>query len=347
MIDGLAGVSPIVVHEEDDIVEQPYGYLWSDLRARRNALCLQPADIAQLFGFNLKPYSRYESGEWDLLEDNEGLCDELIAMEAFVGEEANRLIEEAPAEGTVMLRAIADQQAFNVRYPDARNTKRRQNAYPVTLHYVAVGRAAAELWRRGRDVEVYRGERHFDLAAARFAVGLGKVETASLLGFNEKSYFRVERGAEPPRVGLLNELQDLDDFIVEIAGELDEVSVDDGVSVIWVVEEQAEFEKCYPQARFQRSNTPYPVRVQWVAAGRRAGMLAAGGQPVRIAVQSKNPLPGDRRSRISTSVARGLDLLPSKVKILSQVPVEGNARSTGDMRTTVGENAQNVHMSPS
>lgn len=280
---GLAGVLP-AVREEDDIVEQPsYEYLWSDLKARRNALGLWPEDLAPLFGFDLTRYRTYESGGRDLMRDNRGLVDELITMEAFVGEEADRLIEGAPTEGTVVLQAVADQETFNIRYPDARNTRRRQNAYPVTLHYVAVGRAAAELRRRGRAVEVYRGERHFDLAAARSAVGLGKTEMAHLLGLNVKSYFKTERGADPPRQVTLNELQGLDDFIVDTAGGF-EVSVDNGVGVITVVQEQVEFEKLYPEARFQRSGTPYPVRAQWVAAGRRAGTLAAAGQPVRIGV---------------------------------------------------------------
>lgn len=281
---GLAGVLPAAVREEDDIVEQPsYEYLWSDLKARRNALGLWPEDLAPLFGFDLTRYRSYESGGRDLMRDNRGLVDELITMEAFVGEEADRLIDGAPTEGTVVLQAVADQETFNIRYPDARNTRRRQNAYPMTLHYVAVGRAAAELRRQGRDVEVYRGERHFELAAARSAVGLGKTETAHLLDLNVKSYFKTERGTDPPRHTTLNELQDLDNLIVDTAVRF-EVSVDDGVGVICVEDNQAEFEKIYPEARFQRSGTPYPVRMQWVAAGRRAGMLAAAGRPVRIAV---------------------------------------------------------------
>ncbi|RFZ01138.1 hypothetical protein DSM43518_05631 [Mycobacterium marinum] len=274
---------PAGVREEDDIVDQPpYEYLWSDLKARRNALGLWPEDLAALFGFDVTRYRSYESGGRDLQRDNRGLVDELITMEAFVAEEANRLIDGAPIEGTVVLQGVADQETFEVCYPDARNTRRSQNPYPVTLHYVAVGRAAAELRRRGRDVEVCRGERHFDLTAARCAVGLGKAETAHLLGLNVKSYFKSERGADPPRRGTLNELRALDDFIVDTAGGFE--VVDHGVGVISVVEEQAEFEKLYPEARFGRSGTPYPVRTQWVAAGRLAGALAAAGRTVHVVV---------------------------------------------------------------
>ena len=270
---GLAGV--------DDIVEQPLAeYLWSDLRARRTALSLWPEDLAPLLGLNLTRYRSYETGGRD--RPGPGLVNELIAMEAFVAGETDRLIEGAPAEGTVVLHAVVDQPTFNVRYPQA-CTRRHQNRYPVSLQYVAVGRAVAELSRRGRDVEVYRGERHFDLTAGRLAVGLGKNETARLLGLNEKSYYAAERGSKPPREATLGELQDLDEFIVDTANRL-EISVEDGVSVIWIHSDQAEFEKAYPEARVQRSDTPYPARMLCVAAGRQAGALEAAGRSVRIAV---------------------------------------------------------------
>lgn len=98
-----------------------------------------------------------------------------------------------------------------------------------------------------------------------------------------KSYFAAERGVQPPRYITMGELQGLDDFVAAAAGKL-EVSVEDATSVIWIFDDQAEFEKIYPQARVQRSNTPYPARMLWVAAGRRAGALEAAGQSVRIAV---------------------------------------------------------------
>lgn len=165
----------------------------------------------------------------------------------------------------MVVHATTDQDAFATRFPQAR-TRRHHNAYPVILQHVAVGRAAAELSRRDRDVEVYRGERHFDLTAARLAVGLSKTQLPHLLGLNVKSYFAAERGIRPPRYITMGELQGLDDFVVEAAGKL-EVSVEDATSVIWIFDDQAEFEKIYPRARVQRSNTPYPVRMLWVAAG--------------------------------------------------------------------------------
>jgi hypothetical protein len=278
---GLAGVLPAAVREEGAIVEQPFAeYLWSDLKFRRNALSLWPEDLAPLLGLDLTRYRTYETG--GRARPGPGLVNELIAMEAFVADEADRLIEGAPAEGAVVLQAVLDQDTFTARYRQAR-TRRYQNPYPVSLQYVAVGRAAAELSRRGRDVEVYRGERHFELTAGRLAVGLGKTETAHLLGLNVKSFYAAERGTKPPRETTLNELQNLDDFIADTATKL-EVSVEDGVSVIWVLDDQVEFEKTHPEARFERSDTPYPVRMLHVAAGRRAHALDTAGRPARIAV---------------------------------------------------------------
>lgn len=279
---GLAEPPPAAVREEGDIADQPLTeYLWSDLKARRNALSLWPEGLAELYGMDRKRYLTYESGARDLRGPHQGLVDELIAMEAFVSVETGRLLDEAPDEGVVALQAVVDQDAFNVQYPQAR-TRMLQNPYPVILQYVAVGRAAAELRRRGRDVEVYRGERRFDLAAARASVALGKEETAHLLGINAKSYFATER-KRGVREASLNDLQGLDDFIADAVGEL-EVKDSNGVSVIWIPEDQETFEKEYPQARIERSSTAYPVRTLWVAAGRRAGELEAASHSVRIAV---------------------------------------------------------------
>ncbi len=275
------------VSEEDDIAEQqPAEYLWSDLKGRRNALSLWPEDLAAFFGQELTRYRSYESGGRDLSRAHRGLVEELIEMEAFVRAETASLIEQAPAEGVVVLRALPDQESFTACYPQAYNARRPEIAYPVMLHYVAVGRAAGELRRGGREVEIYRGEQHFELTAARAAVGLGKAETANLLGVNVKSYFRAERGVDPPRQGALSALREVDEFIASTADGL-EVDVEDGVAVIDVVDDQAHFEATYPSGRFTRSDTPYPVRMLWVAAGRRAGALAAaGGYPVRIAASA-------------------------------------------------------------
>ncbi len=279
---GLTGALLVGAREEDDITGPLVEYLWSDLKARRNALSLWPEDLAPLYGMELTRYRTYESGARDLLGAGQGLVDELIAMEAFVGKETDRLVDEAPAAGSVVLQATADQSEFTTLHPHA-CTHRHRNAWPVSLQHVAVGRAAGVLRRAGRDVQVYRAERHFDLTAGRLAVGLGKTETAHLLGLNVKSYYSAERGKTPPRQGSLGDLHDLDDFIAAAATKF-EVSVEDGVNVICVLDDQAQFEKLYPHARFGRSDTPYPVRMLHVAAGRCAGSLGRAGATAHIAV---------------------------------------------------------------
>jgi transcriptional regulator with XRE-family HTH domain len=275
---GLAGVLPAAVRDwEDDIDEQPY--LWSDLLARRNALSLRVEDLVPVLRVDMRKYRSRETGA---LEVGPDLVDELIAMEEFVAGEADKLVAGAPAEGTVVLQAVVDQGEFEASYPDAR-TLRDLVAYPMSLQHVAVGRAAAELSRRGRDVEVHRGDRRGDLTARRLAADLLKEETARLLGVDEKRYAKFERSPTAPPAGLLAELQAVDDFITTSAGQLD-VTEAGGVSVVVMLDDQGEFERAYPQARTLRDGVVYPRRVHRVAAARRAHMLEAAGRSVRIAV---------------------------------------------------------------
>lgn len=315
----LAEPLPAFVFEEAIIDELFTDYLWSDLKARRNALSLWPQELATLLGADLAwyatfEYSSAEDAPWNLLNEStlaaafaaraaEGVdgvppeyVTELAGMEAFVAEETRSLIDQAPAAGAVTIHAYVDQEQFGSANPDAR-TFGHLHPYPVVLHYVAVGRAAAELRRRGHDVEVYRGDRRFDMAAARFAIGLGKKETTYLLGVGDKSYSNAERGTNPPLPRLMAELQRVEDFVADTAGKL-KVTNEDGVSVIWVLEDQEDFENAYPDALVERraksdptaeavrTTAPYPVRMMWVAAGRRAGVLEAAGQSVRIAASA-------------------------------------------------------------
>jgi hypothetical protein len=277
---GLAGVLPAAVRDqEDDIDEQPY--LWSDLLARRNALSLQVEDLVPVLRVDLRKYRSRETGA---LEVGPDLVDELIAMEEFVAGEADKLLAAAPASGTVVLQAVVDQGEFETAYPDAR-TVRDLVPYPMSLQHVAVGRVAAELSRRGRDVEVHRGDRRGDLTVRRLAAGLLKDETARLLGLDEKKYAKFERSTTAPPAGLVTELQAIEDFITTSAGQLDVTEVA-GVSVVVMIDDQAEFERAYPQARTQRDGVVYPRRVHRVAAARRAHTLEAAGASVRIAVAS-------------------------------------------------------------
>jgi hypothetical protein len=277
---GLAGVLPAAVRDqEDDIDEQPY--LWSDLLARRNALSLQVEDLVPVLRVDLRKYRSRETGA---LEVGPDLVDELIAMEEFVAGEADKLLAAAPASGTVVLQAVVDQGEFETAYPDAR-TVRDLVPYPMSLQHVAVGRVAAELSRRGRDVEVHRGDRRGDLTVRRLAAGLLKDETARLLGLDEKKYAKFERSTTAPPAGLVTELQAIEDFITTSAGQLDVTEVAD-VSVVVIIDDQAEFERVYPQARTKRDGVVYPRRVHRVAAARRAHSLEAAGASVRIAVAS-------------------------------------------------------------
>jgi hypothetical protein len=277
---GLAGVLPAVVRDQEgDIDDQPY--LWSDLLARRNALSLQVEDLVPVLRVDLRKYRSRETGA---LEVGPDLVDELIAMEEFVAGEADKLLAAAPASGTVVLQALVDQGEFETAYPEAR-TVRDLVPYPMSLQHVAVGRVAAELSRRGRDVEVHRGGRRGDLTVRRLAAGLLKDETARLLGLDEKKYAKFERSTTAPPAGLVTELQAIEDFITTSAGQLDVTEVA-GVSVVVMIDDQAEFERAYPQARTQRDGVVYPRRVHRVAAARRAHTLEAAGASVRIAVAS-------------------------------------------------------------
>ena len=281
-----AGLLPVAVHDQEvDIDEDGFDeppYLWSDLLARRNALSLRVEDLVPVLRVDLRKYRSRETGA---LEVGPELVDELIAMEDYVADEMNRMLTAAPASGVVQLQASVDQDDFETSYPDAR-TLRDLIPYPVSLQHVAVGRAAAELTRRGLDVEVHRGDRRADLTVRRLAAGLLKDETARLLGLDEKKYAKFERSTTAPPAGLLAELQAIEDFITASVSQL-VVTEAAGISMVTIVDDQAEFERVYPQARTQRDGVVYPRRVHRVAAARRAHALEAADQSVRIVVADR------------------------------------------------------------
>ncbi len=281
-----AGLLPAAVHDQEvDIDEDGFDeppYLWSDLLARRNALSLRVEDLVPVLRVDLRKYRSRETGA---LEVGPELVDELIAMEDFVADEVNKLLAAAPDSGVVQLQASVDQDDFETSYPDAR-TLRDLVPYPVSLQHVAVGRAAAELTRRGLDVEVHRGDRRADLTVRRLAAGLLKDETARLLGLDEKKYAKFERSTTAPPAGLLAELQAVEDFITTSASQL-AVTEAAGINVVTMVDDQADFERVYPQARTRRDGVVYPRRVHRVAAARRAHTLEAADQSVRIVVADR------------------------------------------------------------
>lgn len=281
-----AGLLPAAVHDQEvDIDEDGFDeppYLWSDLLARRNALSLRVEDLVPVLRVDMRKYRSRETGA---LEVGPELVDELIAMEDFVADEVDKMLAAAPASGVVQLQASVDQDDFETSYPDAR-TLRDLVPYPVSLQHVAVGRAAAELTRRGLDVEVHRGDRRADLTVRRLAAGLLKDETARLLGLDEKKYAKFERSTTAPPAGLLAELQAVEDFITTSASQL-AVTEAAGVNVVTMIDDQAEFERVYPQARTRRDGVVYPRRVHRVAAARRAHVLEAADQSVRIVVADR------------------------------------------------------------
>ena len=111
------------------------------------------------------------------------------------------------------------------------------------------------------------------------------VSEASFYLWKKKKYAKFERSTTAPPAGLVTELQAIEDFITTSAGQLDVTEVAD-VSVVVMIDDQAEFERAYPQARTKRDGVVYPRRVHRVAAARRAHSLEAAGASVRIAVAS-------------------------------------------------------------
>lgn len=285
MSTAIAAVLPAAV----DMRQDPgvASYLWSDLLARRNALAMHREDLVELLEVDWAKYRDREDGSRPV---SESLIEELLAMEEFVRAETDELLATAPvAAGAVTLQAVIDQGDFERRYPEER-TLRDGRPYPMQLHDVAVGRAAAELTRRGYTVEVCRGDRRADLTVRRRACGLLKKETADLLGIAEKKYNVWESGKTAPAVGLLAELQAIDDLITATTVRIDVTRTPAGVNVIHMLDDQTSFEHVYPNARTIRDGTPYPLRVHRVAAARRASIFEGAGEEARIGT---DPNEGD------------------------------------------------------
>lgn len=270
------------VEQGANISTEASPYLWSDLVARRTALGLSANDLSALL--RIEP-GKYRSREIGAREVGPHLVGELIKMEAFVACEAATLVAAAPVAGAVVLQAATEHAAFIEGRPDAVTTLHR-DPFPLVLQHVAVGRAAGALSRAGRDVEVHRGSRRFDLAARRLAVGLGKNQASALFRIGEKSYYNAERGAKPPQAGLIAELQAIDDFIASTATQLEWVD-SDSVCEIVMIDDQDLFEREYPRARTRRDGVPYPCLVHAVCAARLAGELEAAGMSVRVVVDVK------------------------------------------------------------
>lgn len=274
-------------------------YLWSDLLPRRVALGLQLDDVAELLGVDWDRYARRENGNKRINEP--GLIEEMAEMEAFVAEASASMISAAPSApaGAIVLRAFEDQETFVAAHPKQR-TLAANIPYPVLLHHVAIGRAAAALTRDGRTVEIFRGDRRADLACRRLAVGLTKGEAGPFFGLKEKKYYEYENGARTSD-GLIAEFQAVDDFITRLISETSVAELE-GVAIVPMFDDETDFAEQYPDAQTLRSGRPYPMRFGRVAAGRLAGALEAGGKEVRIIASTRDPMRRSNRGTDSDSV---------------------------------------------
>lgn len=262
------------------------GYLPCDLLAYREALALRLDDLAGLLGIDAGKQQRRERG---IRDAGMHLAGEVLAMEAFVDAVAAQEIAAITAaagpgrDDAVVLEVTADPAEFPTLYPAA-VTRQDKAPYPASLEHVAIGRAAAELLRRGYAVEVYRGDRRADLMVLRAAAGMFKNETVNLLQVHKGHYYRWELDRRPPPVAALAELRAINDFIAATAADLNILPAGDtGVLLTYSDAEQQRFEADYPHARTLTGAAAYPARLHRIAAAHRARIEAAAGGQVRIA----------------------------------------------------------------
>ncbi|MUL61244.1 MULTISPECIES: hypothetical protein [unclassified Mycolicibacterium] len=263
-------------------------YTWADLSVRRIGLGISTEVYASTLRISNDGYVLSECGDAPV---NPRDVAHMIAMELFVAEETARLVAAADFDDdeTIELSVCVDQDAFNAEFPNARFHVNA--AFPFTLQHVAAGRAAAELTRRGRDVHVYRGDVNVDLLVRRLAVGLMKQQAAELLGLAPQKYVRWEIGtvrkfgekAAGAPVGLIREMQAIDDYITATAKALPAIP-DDGITAVFMLDDPEDITATYPGGHTKRGAEPYPRRVHRVAVARRAGALEAAGHRVRIVV---------------------------------------------------------------
>lgn len=251
-------------------------YLWSDLVARRSSLGLTREEVASTLGVDL---SRYRSRETGAQAVGHHLMDELIAMEAFVASITQAHIttgREAPR-----ITVSADQAAFEGRYPRAR-TGWKDTPYPVTLEYTAAGRAAAALRREGIATDIHRAGRAADVLCRRLATGLVRPNAVELMRISKKHYQEIERGTRHNPRAVVEELQNLDDFLTTAAEALEPLSPGPPV-VLPLIDDQQEFEARYPEAHLA-DGAPWPSRVSRVIALRAASRYATPDHPARTHV---------------------------------------------------------------
>lgn len=254
-------------------------FSWTDLLSRREALGLNVEQLTDILGVDRKMLTERETGARTV---GERVIAELESMEQFVTAVTSAMLADSPSDvETGVLELMEDQAEFERTFPAAVSL-REKRPYPVTLHYVAAGRAAADLGRRGQTVRIQRGDKNADLMARRLAAGMGKTATAAVLGIDKKHYYSRWEGGKIPAAGVVAEMQAIDDFITAVAAKLEVRRNSAGIILLGMLDDQHEFEKQFPRARSVRDGNPYPVVVHRVAVGRRTRELNAAGELVRI-----------------------------------------------------------------
>lgn len=132
-----------------------------------------------------------------------------------------------------------------------------------------------------------------DLLARRNALGLQTEEIASILKIDLAKYHSRESGRL--RVGrwLMDELFLMEEFVDhQVARYLETVVDPAGIMILEVVEGQDAFVAEFPDAHTRRDEVPYPVSLQYVAAGTAAAELSRRGHAVEVH-------RGDRRADLT------------------------------------------------
>lgn len=263
----------------DVIVDRRPTTEW-DIVARREALCLELPEVADLFKVDSIRYSEIEAG---LRRAPALLVDDFGAMEDWVEDLATDLVENG--------RPLADDQLeyalTRVRTDDAATTAYKYR-FPDTLAYTAIGRAAATLKARGLDAGRPAGPATIhELVAARMACGMNKRIAAIALRMKPAQYSQLEKPRPVPIPdGILAELQQMAEWIENaipgIIAAATPPAGPDSDPTVWLYDEWDTWKAEQPDAASPAGKT-YPLRISHVATARAAARLAldtpASGDP--------------------------------------------------------------------
>lgn len=254
----------------DVIVDRRPTTEW-DIVARREALCLELPDVADLFKVDAARYSEIEAG---LRRAPALLVDDFGAMEDWVEDLAADLIDAG--------RPLADDQLeyalMRVR-TDAAATTAYKYRFPDALAYTAIGRAAATLKARGLDAGRPPGPATIhELVAARMACGMNKRTAAVALRMKPAQYNQLEKPRPSPiPEGILAELQQMAEWIEnaipQIIADATPAVSPDADPTVWLYDEWDAWKAERPDAATPAGKA-YPLRISHVATARAAARLA-------------------------------------------------------------------------